>query len=183
MGRPRLNLAGKTFGRLTVLKEVGQKHNHVLWCCKCVCGSKQVVRSDSLRSGNTRSCCCIQTETRRVHGHRTRSETSLTYRAWQNMLARCTTVTHKSYPTYGGANPPVTVCRRWLSFEHFLADLGEKPSPQHSLGRFCDLTNYDSEGCGWMTMQEQKLAQRNKRALLKWRNANVNQQFDLQAAA
>jgi len=55
------NEVGHRFGRLLVLKDVGRtKRNKVLWLCKCDCGKNIVVKAQSLRSGNTRSCGCYQ---------------------------------------------------------------------------------------------------------------------------
>lgn len=57
------NIIGKRVGRLTVLEEVGRdKWRSVLWKCKCDCGNKTIVCSGSLKSGNTKSCGCLQKE-------------------------------------------------------------------------------------------------------------------------
>lgn len=54
-----LDLTGKRFGKLTVLKKsdrdiVGRIH----WLCQCDCGEKTCVRAGALTSRNTRSCGC-----------------------------------------------------------------------------------------------------------------------------
>jgi hypothetical protein len=57
----------------------------------------------------------------------------------------------------------VLVCERWLhSFEAFLKDVGEKPTPQHSLGRFGDVGNYEPDNVRWMTKKEQVEEQKAK---------------------
>ncbi len=53
------DLTGKKFGRLTVLKYAGSSK----WECKCECGNTKIIRGDSLRSGNTKSCGCLYRET------------------------------------------------------------------------------------------------------------------------
>ncbi len=64
------NLAGKRFGRLTVLKENGKiekgpkRPSAYLWLCKCDCGNETTVKGNSLRTGNTASCGCGETENR-----------------------------------------------------------------------------------------------------------------------
>jgi hypothetical protein len=58
----------------------------------------------------------------------------------------------------------VFVCNRWYVFENFLEDMGERPEGM-TLGRYCDLSHYEPQGCAWMTMDEQMLARQNKRAL------------------
>jgi hypothetical protein len=81
------------------------------------------------------------------------------------MKKRCLNPRHKDHYRYGGAG--ITVCERWLSFENFKADMGIRPSGT-SLGRACDLANYEPGGAFWQTPQEQSLAKRNKHALLAW---------------
>jgi hypothetical protein len=100
------------------------------------------------------------------HGHArgTHGESSA-YGVWRRMIERCENSNDKMYKNYGGAG--IKVCQRWRhSFQAFLDDMGEPKGK--SIGRYCDLANYDPEGCCWMTKQEQTLAQMNKRALLKW---------------
>jgi hypothetical protein len=58
-----IDLTGKTFGRLTVLKRVGlDQSKNVLWLCRCECGKEITVKSPSLRNGRTRSCGCLKLE-------------------------------------------------------------------------------------------------------------------------
>ena len=64
----RIDLAGQRFNKLFVLEYAGctrpdrpKKKNHQ-WKCKCDCGNECVVLGDSLRSGNTQSCGCLQKE-------------------------------------------------------------------------------------------------------------------------
>jgi hypothetical protein len=58
-----IDLTGHKYGRLTVksLSKVKQK-THYLWNCVCDCGNKTRVRGTSLRTGNTKSCGCLNIE-------------------------------------------------------------------------------------------------------------------------
>lgn len=58
MNIKREDLTGKTFNRLTVVKFEGKKK----WSCLCECGNMALVRGDSLKGGNTKSCGCLQRE-------------------------------------------------------------------------------------------------------------------------
>lgn len=64
--RKRLNLLGKTFGRLTVESCAGpDKHGKVCWRCVCSCGNGSTVTGSQLTTGKTRSCGCLQKEAAR----------------------------------------------------------------------------------------------------------------------
>lgn len=58
------------------------------------------------------------------------------YRAWVAMKNRCLNPNQARFKDYGGRG--IKICRRWLGehgFENFLADMGPKPSPAHSMDR------------------------------------------------
>ena len=55
------DLTGKTFGRLTVLKQAGRnKGKQVLWKCRCKCGKERIVVGVDLSRGKTKSCGCFR---------------------------------------------------------------------------------------------------------------------------
>lgn len=62
MAKRRIDITGQRFGMLTVIKEVEPKKYSRRWLCKCDCGNETVVYMSSLRSGNTKSCGCLQKE-------------------------------------------------------------------------------------------------------------------------
>jgi hypothetical protein len=132
-------LTNQVFGQLTALRCVGSnKHGKAVWLCACNCGKELEVAGYHLVSGNTASCGCVRRKhnSHFKHGHSLESGPSPEYQSWGSMVKRCTNPKHKDWPHYGGANPPVTVCERWRDFRNFLADMGERPSPVHSLSRF-----------------------------------------------
>lgn len=59
-----IQLAGKRFGRLTVLREAAEpsKNGNVRWICRCDCGNYTEVDGYNLRQGVTRSCGCLRRE-------------------------------------------------------------------------------------------------------------------------
>lgn len=55
-----VDLTGKTFGRLTVIKRAENRGKTVYWLCKCECGNTKEIMGKSLKNGDTRSCGCTQ---------------------------------------------------------------------------------------------------------------------------
>lgn len=53
------NLIGQTFNNLTVIERVIE-NEHVKWKALCKCGNITIVKGESLRSGHTKSCGCLQ---------------------------------------------------------------------------------------------------------------------------
>ena len=56
------NLIGRTYGKLTVINRDENKHGKTYWKCKCECGNIVTVNSYCLKSGQTKSCGCINKE-------------------------------------------------------------------------------------------------------------------------
>lgn len=160
---------GDLFGSLTVLEELPPKQiapspsrpkGRALrqFALECSCENKTYVEAtlQDLRSENTQSCGCVRGTHRRA---KTRE-----YRTWSEIIQRCHNPKSTAYPYYGAKG--VTVCDRWReSFESFLEDMGEKPSPDHSIDRVETTGNYDPENCRWATRKEQDQNKRNTRRI------------------
>ena len=54
-----LNLIGKKFGKLTVIKQLESRKERSNWLCQCDCGNFKEVTSDLLIKGETKSCGCL----------------------------------------------------------------------------------------------------------------------------
>lgn len=82
-----------------------------------------------------------------------KSQTS-TYKIWQGMKKRCMNPSSNVFRHYGERG--IRVCEEWrISYDAFLADMGERPSPQHSLDRINNEGNYEPSNCRWATRTEQ----------------------------
>lgn len=75
------------------------------------------------------------------------------------MKQRCNNPKNAQFFRYGARG--IAVCRRWLKFENFFADMGSKPSPKHSVERKDNNGPYAPDNCVWATMKEQSANKRN----------------------
>lgn len=166
-----VDLNGRVFGRLTVIKENGRSNaGKCMWLCMCKCGNTVTTLSASLLSGRTASCGCLHNEKlskiATTHGNTANRIISPEYRSWASMISRCTSVGNSAYHNYGGRG--ITVCERWRnSFGLFLNDMGKRPSPKHSLDRFPnnETGGYEPGNCRWATRKQQSSNQRTNRWL------------------
>jgi hypothetical protein len=163
----RKNIAGMVFGRLTVLSHLPDSSPKTKWLCRCDCGQQKAIAGQLLTAGKAKSCGCLSRELtssrNATHGHTRGYVADKTYNTWQNMRRRCFDKTNKRFAEYGGRG--ITVCERWLSFENFLADMGEPPSPLHSIERKDNNGHYAPDNCCWATRDEQMRNRRNARLL------------------
>ena len=161
---------GNTYGRLYVVElSASDDSGKACWVCKCKCGNITVVSGDRLRQGVTKSCGCLAIDIignmNKTHGFTSGGRKSPTYKSWTGMRGRCYTKTNKKYLRYGGRG--IKMCDRWKdSFDNFLADIGLKPSPEHSIDRINNDGNYEPGTCRWATDIEHS---RNKSTTLRIR--------------
>lgn len=67
-GNRFIDIAGQSFGDLTVMRLSNNKtkHGQILWECKCNCGNVVYVLGSSLRAGYYKSCGCKRVKRRDV---------------------------------------------------------------------------------------------------------------------
>lgn len=85
------------------------------------------------------------------HGH-TAGNFSPEYQSWSGMIQRCTNPKREAYKHYGARG--IKVCKRWLRFENFLADMGLRPSGL-TLERKKNHLGYTPSNCIWGTRTAQ----------------------------
>ena len=157
-----VDLSGQKIGRLTVLKRVENKSGRVRWLCKCDCGNVTQATANQLITGKKVSCGCFKKEKlkyeKKTHG----LSSSKTYYSWCNMIRRCNQKNHRAFIHYGGRG--ISVCERWMTFENFLSDMGEKPDGL-TLERKNVNGNYEPSNCRWATPSQQAA---NTRRTIVW---------------
>ena len=105
--RPLSIMAGETFHRLTVVGELlpykqpsGQTKRQFLF--KCLCGNSVTALLDNVRKGRTKSCGCLNQDTKLKHGEASNPFTKI----WYSIHERCNH--RKNYKDRG-----ITVCPEW----------------------------------------------------------------------
>jgi hypothetical protein len=158
MPAKRIDLTGRRFGHLTVISFAGRRPykggTTQLWNVICDCGKQYVASAGNLGGRPNQSCGCFArkkwSDQAKTHGMFGTPE----YAIWNGIMTRCLNTKHKDYKRYGAKG--ITLCERWRDFENFYADMGDRPSSEHSIDRFPDNQgNYEPGNCRWATRRQQ----------------------------
>ena len=160
MVKVRKSLVGMKFERLKVVEQIDDHKmpsgKQSKYLCKCDCGNEKKIQGRSLKSGNTRSCGCLNTETITKHGLGNHQ----LYGVWNSMIQRCINPKATGYIHWGGRG--IVVCEEWIgSFIRFYEwSLANGYKDGLDIDRINNDGNYEATNCRFVTRQENNLNKR-----------------------
>lgn len=149
------SMAGSKMNMLTLLREGERrgKYKKRTVVCLCECGDEVEISLDQWTRKRSVSCGCYQRNIMKERATHSLSK-SAEYKVWQGMKGRCHNPSHADYYNYGARG--VTVSDEWMnSFETFISDMGNRPTPTSTIERVDGLLGYCKENCCWIEKAEQ----------------------------
>jgi hypothetical protein len=162
---PTNDITGRTFGQLTVERYLEKRGSSQYWECRCSCGVVKPVSYSNL-GRQTFSCGCRKNKKTAERNYRHGLRHHPLFHTWRQIHQRCEKPKHHAFPDYGARG--IYVCARWSGpdgLQNFIADMGDPPSPTHSVDRRDNDGPYSPDNCHWATKKEQARNSRRNRLL------------------
>ncbi len=118
---------------------------------RCVCGVEKEFYKSNVLSFKSKSCGCINKL--KVPKYISRTFTLISY--------RCNTPTSSDYSNYGGRGIKLL----YKDYNEFYKDIGERPTPKHTVDRIDVNKHYEVGNCRWATYKEQSINKRSNRLI------------------
>lgn len=154
MGKERVNIIGKRFGRLTVLEHSHDAGYTKYFLCKCDCGKLTTVAKGSLTTGKQVSCGCLRNE-HIASINRLPDGYIRLGKIFRSMKRRCYDPKSNRYMRYGARG--ITICDEWLNninaFRSWAIKNGYRDDL--SIDRINNDAGYSPENCRWIKKSDQ----------------------------
>lgn len=165
---------GQRFGRLVATADREPHHTDLTF--RCDCGTLVTCKVHLVAKGDRKSCGCLAADYAKRGGLRTTTRMNVThgmtntptYLTWGGMVQRTTNPDDPAWAEYGARG--ITIDPRWLKFDAFLADMGERPDGL-SLDRIDNDAGYCKANCRWadrVTQNRNQRPRRNSRSTLNY---------------
>lgn len=159
MGAKFIDLTGKKFGKLTVIKRVGSdKYKNAVWLCRCDCGKESIRVTSRLKSGYTKSCGCLSVQKLLERNIKHNQTNTRLYKIYKGLFQRCYVTSNPAYKNYGGRG--IKICDEWIdkksgfiNFYNWAINNGYKDNL--SIDRINNNGNYEPNNCRWSTRKQQ----------------------------
>lgn len=154
-----LDHTGIRYGMLVGVRRASLSLPNTKWVWRCDCGNEKIMDARNVKFRSS-SCGCKQGGV--IHGEIAGRKMTSEYGTWLAMRQRCKNLKNAQFRNYGGRG--IKVCPRWdRDFANFLADMGRRPSPTHSLDRINNNGHYEPKNCRWATPHQQQVNTRKRR--------------------
>ena len=143
-------------GGVVLYRGANRPSGEPVWVVRCDCGKGYCCTSSLIRRRKTFECrsCSLSAGKSATH----RGSKDRLYSVWDNMRRRCSNPKTVGYHRYGGRG--ISVHESWqkdyAAFRNYiLSELGDRPTPKHSLDRIEPDGNYEPGNLRWATQKEQ----------------------------
>lgn len=151
-GRSKKYSVGDKLGTLEVIGVSERGASGGKYICRCKCGSEKRISVTTFERGLFKGCKCNRP------WYKIGISEEKYFGIYNAMMGRCLNSSNSSFHRYGGRG--ISVFSDWVesydSFSKWLDEnLGEKPTPEHSLDRIDNDGNYEPGNLRWATRKEQ----------------------------